>query len=81
MRGVLNLALQCACDDELIDMRNKAGQTETVFQEVCVWCGAVIRLNGTKPSRGMCPKRFARMMREHTRPFQRDGNSHGASDR
>jgi hypothetical protein len=62
-------------------MRKKAGQTETAFQAICVWCGIVIRLNGAKPSRGMCLKCFARMMREHTRPVQHDGNSHGASDR
>lgn len=62
-------------------MRNKAGQAKTAFQAVCVWCGTVIRLNDMKPSRGMCLKCFARMMREHVRPFQRDGNSHGASDR
>jgi hypothetical protein len=62
-------------------MSKKAEQAAPVFQQLCAWCGALIRLGGKKPSRGMCPKCFARMVREHTRPFQRDDNSHGASDR
>jgi len=61
-------------------MSKTAGQNEAIFQQVCVWCGEVIRLNGRKPSRGMCLKCFARMMREHTRP-RRDDNSRAASDR
>jgi hypothetical protein len=62
-------------------MSKKTARNEAVFQEVCVWCGAVIRLNGAKPSRGMCLECFARMVREHTRPFQRDDKSQAASDR
>jgi hypothetical protein len=62
-------------------MSKKAEQTEAVFKEVCVWCAAVIRRNSTKPSYGMCLKCFMRMMREHTRLFQRDNKSQAASDR
>jgi hypothetical protein len=62
-------------------MSKKVGQTAPVFREVCVWCGVVIRLDDKKPSRGMCLKCFGRMMREHTRPFPRDDNSHASGDR
>lgn len=61
-------------------MKRRSDESEAVFQEVCVWCGAVIRLNDTKPSRRMCQKCFEQMMREHTRPFQKADESHAASE-
>jgi hypothetical protein len=61
-------------------MSKQAVQSGELFRAECVWCGALIRLNGTKPSRGMCVKCFARMMREHTRPHRRE-RPQEASDR
>jgi hypothetical protein len=62
-------------------MSKRSEQNKAAFQEVCVWCGEVIHSNRTKPSRGMCLKCFARMMREHARAFQSGDRSREASDR
>ena len=62
-------------------MSRKAEQSAPVFQAVCTWCGVVIRRTDTKPSRGMCLRCFARMLREHTRPFQSADKPYAASDR
>lgn len=39
----------------------------TVYQEICTWCGVVVRRLDTKNSRGMCLKCYARMLSDHQR--------------
>jgi hypothetical protein len=62
-------------------MDKRAEQGEPTYRAVCTWCGVLIRRTDTKPSRGMCLKCFARMLQEHTRPFQSGDKTYRASDR
>ncbi|MDQ3805365.1 MAG: hypothetical protein M3416_16235 [Acidobacteriota bacterium] len=40
---------------------------------VCTWCGALIRHNHVKDSRGMCLECYARLLNEHFRPLRAAG--------
>ncbi|HEV2880850.1 MAG TPA: hypothetical protein VGX24_06035 [Pyrinomonadaceae bacterium] len=46
-------------------MNKEEGLTGTIYQEVCTWCGVVVRRLDTKNSRGMCLRCYARMLSDH----------------
>ncbi|HZG53575.1 MAG TPA: hypothetical protein VEZ40_15705 [Pyrinomonadaceae bacterium] len=48
-------------------MNQNEGLTGTIYQEICTWCGVVVRRLDTKNSRGMCLKCYARMLSDHRR--------------
>jgi hypothetical protein len=48
-------------------MNKKEGSAGTLYQEICTWCGVVVRRLDTKNSRGMCLKCYARMLSDHQR--------------
>ena len=57
------------------------GKVGTAYRVVCTWCGDVIRRDSPKESRGMCPKCYARMLSEYTRPLLQGRHSSEASER
>lgn len=51
-------------------MSRAMSQENVNYRVVCTWCGATIRHNNVKESRGMCLKCYARMLAEHTSAHQ-----------
>jgi ribosomal protein L40E len=62
-------------------MSNEPAQDRLTFKVVCTWCGAVIRLDTAKESRGMCLRCYARMLSEHGRAGQHGDKPRYASER
>jgi hypothetical protein len=58
---------RAATDKEVGMMKNEKSQGRGGFQVLCVWCGAVIRHDGVKESRGMCLECYARMLHDYNR--------------
>jgi ribosomal protein L40E len=62
-------------------MSRRVTQERVNYQVVCTWCGATIRHNNVKESRGMCLKCYARMLTEHTRTYQLTNKHSKVSER
>ena len=62
-------------------MRTQRGRGGMSYRVVCTWCGATIRHNNFKESRGMCLKCFTRMLAEHTSRHQQPDYGLKSSER
>jgi hypothetical protein len=62
-------------------MKKNEGTTGTIYQEICTWCGVVVRRLDTKNSRGMCLKCYARMLSDHQRSAARLAGTFRHSER
>jgi hypothetical protein len=62
-------------------MNREVGRERLTFKVECTWCGAVIRRNSVKDSRGMCLKCYARMLSEHVRSQESAASTRWASER
>ena len=62
-------------------MSRGMSQERVNYRVVCTWCGATIRHNNVKESRGMCLTCYARMLAEHTRTYHPTPKHSKASER
>ena len=62
-------------------MQRESGEEKRIYKVECSWCGAIIRRNSAKESRGMCLKCYARMLSEHSSSHEPSRTPRRTSDR